>query len=59
MHEYGGGVFELVANLLGELQMEKGLLVHFQAKGVEGVLKLALNEETTVRSGGILGMDWT
>jgi hypothetical protein len=48
--ERGGGVFELVANLLGELQMKRGLLVRLQAKGVEGVSKLASNEETT--SGG-------
>ena len=54
--ERSGGVFELIVNLLGELQMERGLLVRFQANGVEGVSKLASNEETTVRRGGILGM---
>ena len=37
--------------------MERGLLVRFQAKGIEGVSKLASSEETTVRSGGILGMN--
>ena len=39
-------VFELVANPLGELQRARGQLIHFQAKGVEGVSKLASNEET-------------
>ena len=39
--ERGDGVFELVANLLSELQMEGGLLVCLQAEGVERVSKLA------------------
>jgi hypothetical protein len=55
--KHGGGFFELIANLLGELQMEIGLLICFQVKGVEGVSKLASNEETTSGGeGGIQGM---
>jgi hypothetical protein len=38
--ECGGGFVELIVNLLGKLQKERGLLIHFQVKGVEGVSKL-------------------
>jgi hypothetical protein len=40
-NERGDGVFELVANLLSELQMKGGLLVRLLAKSVERVSKLA------------------
>ena len=55
--ERRGGVFKLVANLLGKLQMETRLLIRLQAKGVEGVSKLASNEDKTSGGGRILGMN--
>ncbi len=50
--ERGGGVFELVADLLSELQMEGGLLVRLLAESVERVSKLASRGGSVRRGGG-------
>jgi hypothetical protein len=47
-----GGVFELVANLLGKLQRERGLLYPFPGERCRGSFKTHFKRGDNVRRGG-------